>query len=129
MASGIVKWFNTTRGYGFIQPETGGKDVFVHITAVEKAGMDGLPESAKVTYDIISDAARSRREICSSSDAYPGTEFDNDRPGSRQVRRPSHGRPRIIPNTPWRRNISRRLSPILVACNAIPTTSRLIERS
>ncbi len=48
---GTVKWFNSTKGYGFIQPEGGGKDVFVHISAVEKAGLDGLPDGAKVTFD------------------------------------------------------------------------------
>jgi CspA family cold shock protein len=45
-------------GYGFIQPDGGGKDVFVHISAVEKAGMDGLPDGAKITYDIISDRGK-----------------------------------------------------------------------
>jgi cold shock protein len=50
--SGIVKWFNGQKGYGFIQPDTGGKDVFVHISAVEKAGLSGLPEGAKITYDL-----------------------------------------------------------------------------
>jgi CspA family cold shock protein len=58
VASGTVKWFNTTKGYGFIQRDSGGKDVFVHISAVEKAGYDGLPEGAKVTYDIISDRGK-----------------------------------------------------------------------
>jgi cold shock protein len=58
MASGIVKWFNGQKGYGFIQPDTGGKDVFVHISAVEKAGMDGLPDGAKIAYDIISDRGK-----------------------------------------------------------------------
>ena len=53
-----VKWFNGQKGYGFIQPDTGGKDVFVHISAVEKAGMDGLPDGAKITYDIISDRGK-----------------------------------------------------------------------
>jgi CspA family cold shock protein len=48
-----VKWFNGHKGYGFIQPDTGGKDVFVHISAVQKAGMDGLPEGAKITYDVV----------------------------------------------------------------------------
>jgi CspA family cold shock protein len=58
VATGIVKWFNGQKGYGFIQPDGGGKDVFVHISAVEKAGFDGLAEGAKVTYDIISDRGK-----------------------------------------------------------------------
>jgi cold shock protein len=58
VASGTVKWFNATKGYGFIAPDGGGKDVFVHISAVEKAGYDGLPDGAKITYDIISDRGK-----------------------------------------------------------------------
>jgi CspA family cold shock protein len=58
VASGTVKFFNTTKGYGFIAPDTGGKDVFVHISAVEKAGLDGLREGDKVTYDVISDRGK-----------------------------------------------------------------------
>jgi cold shock protein len=58
MASGTVKWFNATKGYGFIKPDSGGKDVFVHISAVEKAGLDGLPDGAKISYDIISDRGK-----------------------------------------------------------------------
>lgn len=53
MATGTVKWFNTTKGYGFIAPDSGGKDVFVHITAVQKAGLNGLNEGQKVSYDIV----------------------------------------------------------------------------
>ena len=53
MPSGIVKWFNATKGYGFIQPDSGGKDVFVHISAVEKAGFSSLAEGAKVTFDVV----------------------------------------------------------------------------
>ena len=52
MATGTVKWFNAQKGYGFIQPTTGGNDVFVHISAVERAGMDGLNEGQKVNYDL-----------------------------------------------------------------------------
>lgn len=52
MATGTVKWFNPTKGYGFIEPDEGGKDVFVHVSAVERAGMDGLSEGQKVSYDL-----------------------------------------------------------------------------
>ncbi|MCL4105071.1 UNVERIFIED_CONTAM: hypothetical protein GTU68_018778 [Idotea baltica] len=52
MATGTVKWFNTTKGFGFIAPEGGGKDVFVHISAVERAGLTGLADDQKVTFDI-----------------------------------------------------------------------------
>jgi CspA family cold shock protein len=52
MASGTVKWFNAQKGYGFIQPENGGPDVFVHISAVEQAGMDGLNEGQKLSYEL-----------------------------------------------------------------------------
>lgn len=52
MATGIVKWFNATKGYGFIQPDAGGADVFVHISAVERAGMTTLNEGQKLEYDI-----------------------------------------------------------------------------
>ena len=52
MASGTVKWFNAKKGYGFIQPESGGPDVFVHISAVERAGMDGLNEGQKLNYEL-----------------------------------------------------------------------------
>ena len=52
MANGTVKWFNATKGFGFIQPATGGKDVFVHISAVERAGLTGLADDQKVTFDV-----------------------------------------------------------------------------
>ena len=55
---GKVKWFNATKGFGFIQPDTGGKDVFVHISAVEKAGLSNLNEGVKVSYDIVSDCGK-----------------------------------------------------------------------
>ena len=52
MASGTVKWFNTTKGYGFIAPDTGGKDIFVHISAVEQSGLGSLEEGQKITFDV-----------------------------------------------------------------------------
>lgn len=52
MANGTVKWFNPTKGFGFIQPEAGGDDVFVHITAVQAAGLQGLEDNQKVTYEL-----------------------------------------------------------------------------
>jgi CspA family cold shock protein len=58
MATGTVKWFNAQKGYGFIQPADGGKDVFVHISAVERAGLAGLNEGQKVTYEIARDRGK-----------------------------------------------------------------------
>ncbi|MBS3650930.1 cold-shock protein [Pseudaminobacter sp. 19-2017] len=55
MATGTVKWFNTTKGFGFIQPDAGGADVFVHISAVERAGMTSLVEGQKISFEIEQD--------------------------------------------------------------------------
>lgn len=55
MASGTVKWFNTTKGYGFIAPDEGGTDVFVHISAVQRSGMESLAEGQKVSYELVTD--------------------------------------------------------------------------
>jgi cold shock protein len=62
VASGTVKWFNATKGYGFIQPDTGGKDVFVHISAVERAGLSTLAEGAKVTFDVVDNRGKESAE-------------------------------------------------------------------
>ena len=55
MATGTVKWFNGQKGYGFIQPDDGGKDVFVHISAVQRSGLTALDEGQKVTYELVTD--------------------------------------------------------------------------
>lgn len=55
MPVGTVKWFNPTKGFGFIQPETGGPDVFVHVSAVERAGLRGLNEGQKVSFEVVAD--------------------------------------------------------------------------
>jgi cold shock protein len=60
MATGTVKWFNDQKGYGFIQPASGGKDVFVHISAVERAGMRSLQEGQKVNYEVTTDRRTGR---------------------------------------------------------------------
>jgi len=69
MQTGIVKWFNAQKGFGFIQPESGGQDVFVHISAVERAGMSSLNEGQKLTYEIVTD----RRNGKSSADRLQAT--------------------------------------------------------
>ena len=62
MPSGTVKWFNATKGYGFIQPDGATKDVFVHISAVERAGLSTLAERAKVTFDIVDNRGKEAAE-------------------------------------------------------------------
>jgi len=62
MATGTVKWFNPTKGYGFIQPQGGGQDVFVHISAVERAGLSTLNEGQHVEYEIVSKRGKSSAE-------------------------------------------------------------------
>lgn len=56
MATGTVKWFNGQKGFGFIQPDEGGEDVFVHISAVQRSGLNGLDEGQKVNYEIVQDS-------------------------------------------------------------------------
>jgi CspA family cold shock protein len=60
MKTGIVKWFNSQKGFGFIQPEDGGNDVFVHISAVERAGLYGLKEGQKVSFEVARDPKTGR---------------------------------------------------------------------
>jgi CspA family cold shock protein len=62
VATGTVKWFNATKGYGFIQPDSGGKDVFVHISAVEKAGFTSLAEGAKVSFEVVANRGKESAE-------------------------------------------------------------------
>lgn len=62
MATGTVKWFNPTKGYGFIQPTSGGKDVFVHISAVERAGLSTLNEGQQIEYELVSNRGKESAE-------------------------------------------------------------------
>ncbi len=59
MAQGTVKWFNSQKGFGFIQPDSGGADVFVHISAVERAGLRGLNEGQKISYEVTTEKGKS----------------------------------------------------------------------
>jgi CspA family cold shock protein len=58
MATGVVKWFNPTKGFGFIQPDNGGADVFVHISAVQSAGLDGLTEGQKISFEMVTERGK-----------------------------------------------------------------------
>ena len=80
MATGTVKWFNATKGFGFIQPDNGGKDVFVHISAVERAGLSSLNEGAKVSYE--------EKENRGKTSAENPQSWLAPLPGGRQLRRP-----------------------------------------
>jgi CspA family cold shock protein len=62
MPKGTVKWFNSTKGYGFIQPQDGGKDVFVHISAVERAGLSGLNEGQTIEFEVVSNKGKTSAE-------------------------------------------------------------------
>jgi len=62
VATGTVKWFNPTKGYGFIQPQSGGKDVFVHISAVERAGLSTLNEGSVVDYELVANKGKESAE-------------------------------------------------------------------
>jgi CspA family cold shock protein len=68
MALGTVKWFNAQKGFGFIQPDDGGKDVFVHISAVERAGLGSLREGQKIRYEVISDRGKQAADHLSKAD-------------------------------------------------------------
>jgi CspA family cold shock protein len=73
MAKGTVKWFNMQKGYGLISPDDGGKDVFVHISAVERAGMDGLRDGQKVLYDQETDRRSGKQAAANLRPAEGGT--------------------------------------------------------
>lgn len=62
MASGTVKWFNATKGYGFVAPSDGGKDVFVHISAVERAGLSSLNEGQNIEYEVVANKGKESAE-------------------------------------------------------------------
>ena len=62
MATGVVKWFNATKGFGFIAPDGGGKDVFVHVTAVQRAGLQSLNEGQRVSFDVVDDRKGKKAE-------------------------------------------------------------------
>ena len=68
MALGTVKWFNTQKGFGFIQPSDGGKDVFVHISALERAGIGSLAEGQKVRYEVVTDRGKPAADHLSIAD-------------------------------------------------------------
>lgn len=65
MATGAVKWYNEQKGYGFIQPDAGGKDVFVHVTAVQRAGLNTLKDGQKLTYELETDRRTGRESAVS----------------------------------------------------------------
>ncbi len=69
MATGTVKWFNTTKGFGFITPDAGGQDVFVHISAVQAAGLRGLNEGQKVSYELQNDPKKGKTSAVNLSEA------------------------------------------------------------
>jgi CspA family cold shock protein len=69
MATGTVKWFNTQKGYGFIQPDEGGNDIFVHISAVEKAGWRSLAEGQKVSFELQNDPKKGKSSAVNLADA------------------------------------------------------------
>jgi len=64
MTTGTVKWFNSTKGFGFIQPDNGGADAFVHISAIERAGMHEIVEGQKLTYDLEQDRKSGKMSAC-----------------------------------------------------------------
>src|SRR5260370_28894033 len=82
MSTGTVKWFNVQKGFAFIQPDDGGKDVFVHISAVERAGMSGLNEGQKVAFNVVADrkTGKSSADHLSAIRSAPRTPINTGRP-------------------------------------------------
>ena len=92
MATGTVKWFNPQKGFGFIEPSDGGKDVFVHISAVERAGLSSLKEGQKVKYEIARDRGKESAACRWSSNLH------QSRPGTQEQRHPRRPRPATHPS-------------------------------
>ena len=88
MATGTVKWSNPQKGFGFIEPSDGGKDVFVHISAVERAGLSSLKEGQKVKYEIARDRGKNRLPTCRWS-----SNLHQSRPGTQEEATPRRPRP------------------------------------
>ena len=96
MATGTVKWFNPTKGYGFIQPDDGGKDVFVHISAVEAAGLRGLDENQKVSYEL----ERDKRSGKESAGNWDKVEVAQNDPAAKPVKVSKNAPQPMIMNLP-----------------------------
>ena len=94
MPTGTVKWFNTTKGYGFIAPDDGGKDVFVHISAVERAGLKGLNDNQKIAYELQSgrDGRASATAFSCSCNGHPEPALPGSDGGAMGHRRRRAGR-------------------------------------
>ncbi len=105
MNTGTVKWFNATKGFGFIQPDNGGTDVFVHISAVERAGMRSLNDGQKISYEIVQDR-RSGKSSADNLQAARYSSFWHRRPRMYWLRLPMTVRGRVKARPfvfgPWR---------------------------
>src|SRR2546423_39067 len=87
MATGVVKWFDAAKGFGFIQPDGGGKDVFVHISAVQRAGMTGLVDGQRVSYELFTDERRGGKQSAEKL-MHAAAEMTHDLNAKREARFP-----------------------------------------